>query len=270
MSRKRGCKKVDYNEYRNGVQLVVLGFKKSTQKFKVLNRVSLHNESYGEDPLKNLQTTGVNLIKDQHKAFDCDYVYVDQGHGSMQNEILAKHFFDIGKSHVFKGVDFSSNYEYADVYTGEVRQKRKKVMMVYFLQKRFELGEIEFSILEEKSKGLMNDQLNEYRVDRYDSKDQPIFAGHDHILDGLMLANFAIIENFSSLFDVKTGLYVGTIEKQVERFVDKEFSEIKESPFIKKENAWINPANITRIDGGTSRIGRKRRKVGITDEFGIF
>ncbi|MGL5964923.1 MAG: hypothetical protein ACRCZ2_11110 [Fusobacteriaceae bacterium] len=220
--------------------------------------------------MKNLQTTGVNLIKDQHKAFDCDYVYVDQGHGSMQNEILAKHFFDIGKSHVFKGVDFSSNYEYADVYTGEVRQKRKKVMMVYFLQKRFELGEIEFSILEEKSKGLMNDQLNEYRVDRYDSKDQPIFAGHDHILDGLMLANFAIIENFSSLFDVKTGLYVGTIEKQVERFVDKEFSEIKESPFIKKENAWINPANITRIDGGTSRIGRKRRKVGITDEFGIF
>ncbi|MGL5315216.1 MAG: terminase large subunit domain-containing protein [Paraclostridium sp.] len=260
---------VDYNEYKNGVQLVVLGFNKRTQHFRVLNRVSLHNETYGEDPTKNLQTTGVNLIKDQYQSFQADYVYVDQGHGSMQNEVLAKWFFEIGKPHVFKGVDFASNYEYEDIYTGEIKHKRKKVMMVYFLQKRFELGEIDYSVNEEKEKGLMTDQLNDYRVDRYDSKDQPIFAGHDHILDGLMLANFAIIENFTALFDIKTGLYVGTIERNVERFVDKEFKDIK---YNKPERPWeLDPAAITNGYSGTSVIKKgRRRKRGLTDEFGIF
>lgn len=259
---------VDYNEYKNGVQLVVLGFNKNTQHFKVLNRVSLHNETYGEDVTKNLQTTGVNLIKDQYQSFEADFVYVDQGHGSMQNEVLAKWFFDIGKPHVFKGIDFASNYEYEDIYTGEIKHKRKKVMMVYFLQKRFELGEITYSVNEEKEKGLMTDQLNDYRVDRYDSKDQPIFAGHDHILDGLMLANFAIIENFHALFDIKTGLYVGTIERTKESFVETEFKGIK---YEKPNKPWEFDAAAITDDSGTFTIKRgKKRKRGLTDEFGIF
>ncbi|MGL6099216.1 MAG: hypothetical protein ACRC0G_06300, partial [Fusobacteriaceae bacterium] len=128
--------------------------------------------------------------------------------------------------------------------------------------------EIEYSVNEEKEKGLMTDQLNEYRVDRYDSKDQPIFAGQDHILDGLMLANFAIVENFTSLFDVKTGLYVGTIEKTSNSFVKKEF---KEAVYVDENKPWDSNISSITDDSGTFRVQRKRkRRVGITDEFGIF
>lgn len=255
---------VDYNEFKNGFQLVVLGFNKVTMKFKVLNRISLHNQTYGEDPNKNLQITGVETIKEQYNNFKADFVYVDQGHGSMQNEVLSKYFFEIGKSHVFKGVDFASNYEYEDIYTGEIKQKRKKVMMVYFLQKRFELGEITISTSMEKEKGLMLTQLNEYRVDRYDAKDQPIFAGADHIIDGLMLANFAIIENFEALFDRKTGLYVGGIIKHNHSFVQEEFVK-KPETFI---NEKINQPQM--VDGGTHALNRSRRRRMTDDNFAIF
>ncbi|MGL4449592.1 MAG: terminase large subunit domain-containing protein [Sarcina sp.] len=256
---------VDYNEFKNGFQLVVLGFNKITRKFKILNRISLHNQTYGEDPNKNLQITGVETIKEQYHNFNADFVYVDQGHGSMQNEVLSKYFFEIGKSHVFKGVDFASNYEYEDIYTGETKQKRKKVMMVYFLQKRFELGEITISSNEEKEKGLMLTQLNEYRVDRYDAKDQPIFAGADHILDGLMLANFAIIENFEALFDRKTGLYVGGIIKNTHSYVEEEFVK-KPETFI---NEKINQPQ-QEVNGGTHVLGRARRRRMTDDNFAIF
>lgn len=257
---------VDYNEFKNGFQLVVLGFNKVNRYFKILNRISLHNETYGEDPNKNLQITGVETIKEQYHNFDADFVYVDQGHGSMQNEVLSKYFFEIGKSHVFKGVDFASNYEYEDIYTGEIKQKRKKVMMVYFLQKRFELGEITISENEEKEKGLMLSQLNEYRVDRYDAKDQPIFAGADHILDGLMLANFAIIENFEALFDRKTGLYVGTIERNGVSFVKDEFDKKeKQVPSTGELHAIID------TETSTMRINRRKKRRRLSeDEFGIF
>lgn len=256
---------VDYNEFKNGFQLIVLGFNKINRHFKILNRISLHNETYGEDPMKNLQTTGVETIKEMFHNFQADYVYVDQGHGSMQNEVLSEYFFKIGKAYVFKGIDFASTYEYEDIYTGEVKHKRKKVMMVYFLQKRFELGEITISESEEKEKGAMLTQLNEYRVDRYDAKDQPIFAGQDHILDALMLANFAIIENYSSLFDRKTGLYVGTIEKTNKSYVKEEF----------KQEIGLTKSIKTDVSNDfsfmTATISRKRRtRRGKTDDFGIF
>jgi hypothetical protein len=269
---------VDWNEFRNGFQLVVLGFNKNDttgRPFRVFNRISLHNETVGEDKLKNLQTLGVETIKEMYHNFQCDYVYVDQGHGSMQNEILSAYFHKIGRLHVFKGVDFSGNYEFEDVYTGEIKKKRNKVMMVYFLQKRFELGEIMISKPEESEKGLMINQLNEYRIDRYDSKDQPIFAGTDHILDALMLANFAIIENYSTLFDRKTGLYVGVIKRdETESFVKAEKNENKVAEKMKKVAEAIQSkpeCSLSNIKLNVATISKNRKKRGVSfNEFELF
>lgn len=151
----------------------------------------------------------------------------------MQNEILAKFFHDIGEPFKFKGIDFSSMYEYEDLYTNELKRKRKKVMMVNFLQKRFEMKEIAYSGIEESDKGLLTTQLTNYNIKAYDMKDQPIFEGEDHIIDGLMLGVFAIVENYDSLFDKRTGNFIGTIHREIEgNFVKNEFSskEVNKKP----------------------------------------
>ncbi|MGL5716022.1 hypothetical protein [Cetobacterium sp.] len=256
---------VDYNEYRNGIQLVVLGFNKkakNTKPFRVLKRISLDKSSYNDNQLKDLQTRGVELIKELYMDFQLDHIYVDEGHGSMQNEILSKYFYDIGEPFKFKGIDFASMYEYEDMYTNELKRKRKKVMMVNFLQKRFEMKEIAYSEIEESDKGLLTTQLTNYNIKGYDSKDQPIFEGEDHIIDGLMLAVFAIVENYDSLFDKRTGNFIGTIQREIDgNFVKNEF-EKKEI----KQKAPSHAENFESITGPYS-IKKKKKRGGYNFNF---
>ena len=251
---------VDYNEYKNGVQIVVLGFNKynlSNKPFKILKRISLHTISDDGIPIKNLQTKAVQTIIQTYHDFDANYVYVDEGHGSMQNEVLSKYFFDIKKHNVFKGVNFSSSYETEDIYTGEVKKRRLKVMVVYFLQKRFEMQEISISKLEEpERKNLLIDQIKSYRIKKFDSREEPVFEGDDHILDGLLLANFAIIENNDAIFDRKTGTIVASIDKSyIKQFSNNE----EEFSIIKKQES--KPNSLNNLNYATSIIINKKKRV---------
>lgn len=214
----------DYNSFKNGVQICVLGFNTrahiSQRPFKILKLISLTKESSNGVTI-DLQSATVEEIKHQHANFDADFVYCDQGFGGMQNEMLSKYFYDIGKQHIFKSVDFNSSYQLEDIYSGTVINKRKKVMMVTFLQKRFEQNEIQFSNIEEKKEqnGSLYNQLMYYYIKRYDQKQQPVFDGADHKIDALMLANFAIIENLSEIFNPSTGTFVAGF-KNINAFID--------------------------------------------------
>jgi hypothetical protein len=268
----------DWNEFKNGIQIVVLGFniKESGDKpFKVLKRISLHNPTNG-DKLKNLQTMGVRTIQDLYHAFNANYVYVDEGHGSMQNEMLSAYFFKIGKPRVFKGINFSSAYEFEDIYTNEVKRKRTKVMMVYFLQKRFELREIIMSVTEEpkEAKNLLTDQLKNYIIAKFDSKEEPVFGGEDHIIDGLLLACFAIIENSPGIFDQRTGNIVATINRS---YAKQYSNEDIEAPIKVSNSSMLSfpppIENYSNVDNHVTTISkytkRKNRRRGGT-EFEIF
>lgn len=262
-----GC---DWNEFRNGIQIVVMGFNKKnlSKPFKVLNRISIHKSEDG-DIKNNIQIKGVRTIKELYRDFKADYVYVDQGHGSMQCEELSEYFHKIGVHGVFKAVDFASNYKYEDIYTGETKNKRSKVMMVYFLQKRFEMREIVISKVEEAEKGLMLHQLREYNIDRYDAKDQPIFTGMDHILDGMMLSVFAIVENLSTLFDRRTGNFVDSISRKgsdIEVFEEK--IKDREQVKIKSDESVVNFNNNSQNDRVCSLRSKRRRK--IRDDYELF
>lgn len=204
-----GC---DYNDWKNGGQICVLGLYCGNpldveKPLKVLHFTSI-NKFSTDGTIKDVQSETVNAIINLQKDFQADYVYCDEGHGSMQNEILSKYFFEEGKIDIFKGINFASNYSYEDIWTNTTIPKRLKIMLVNFIQKRFEKKEIIISEPEESGKSQLIEQLKEYRIDRYDNKDQPVFAGLDHKLDALMLANFALIENLDSIFDRATGNFI--------------------------------------------------------------
>jgi hypothetical protein len=225
----------DWNEFKNGVQLVVLGFNKTaqTKPFRILNRIAIHHSSDGSVK-NNVQIKGVRTIMELYRAFQADYVYVDRGHGSMQSEELSKFFFNENKPNIFKAIDFSSNYPFEDLFTGETINKRMKVMMVYFLQKRFEFRELAMSREDETKPGQLADQLNNYAISKYDNRDQPIFDGTlkgDHTLDALMLSVFAFMENFASVFEKTGGTFASAIVKPIDSVTDSlvPISEVEES-----------------------------------------
>ena len=269
---KIGVQKVDYNEFAHGVQIIVLGFKYRNggkKPFKILNRTSLHNDTTG-DKRKNLQTLGVETIKHYYESFKADYVYVDQGHGSMQNEVLSEYFYNRNALEKFKGVDFSSNYDIEDLYTDEIKHKRMKVMMVYFLQKRFELEEIIISETEEVGKGSLIDQLMMYNIIRYDSKGQPIFDGEDHIIDALMLATFAFIENYDSIFDRRTGSFAYSVSNTNGRFEDEFLlNNKKEQITLAEKEVKVGSKVETFGFLGVSSISKRKRRRGVTN-FEVF
>lgn len=220
----------DWNEFKNGIQIVVTGFNKrdtTGKPFKILLRESIHAN------IKGIQTLGVERIKQLHESFKAEHVYVDQGFGGMQAEILNRYFI-VEKQlyNVFKSIDFSSTYQFVDPITQQTTNRRLKVMMVYFLQKRFEMSEITISTNEETEKGMLLTQLEEYKIESYDSRGQPSFGGLDHILDGLMLSVFAIVENYHTIFDKNTGTYIGTAFKkpspteEINKFFNKNNEEV--------------------------------------------
>lgn len=203
---------VDYNEFKNGSQICVLGLYCGNpldveKPLQILNLVSIHKNSL-DAKTKDLQLSTIDRIIELQHNFQADFVYCDEGHGSTQNELLSKHFYEIAKIEIFKSINFASNYEFEDIFLQSKSHKRLKVMMVNFLQKRFEKEEIIVSEKEESGRGNLIDQLKEYKIEKYDNKDQPIFKGLDHKIDALMLANFALIENLDSVFDKTTGNFV--------------------------------------------------------------
>lgn len=214
-----GC---DYNDWKNGGQVCVLGLYCGNpldveKPLRILHFTSI-NKFSTDGTTKDVQSETVNSIINLQRDFNADFVYCDEGHGSMQNEILSKYFFEEGKIDIFKGVNFASNYSYEDIWTNSTIPKRMKIMLVNFLQKRFEKKEIIVSEPEENGKSQLIEQLKEYRIDRYDNKDQPVFAGLDHKLDALMLANFALIENLDSIFDRATGNFILSFKNEGYKF----------------------------------------------------
>ena len=196
------------------------------------------------------------------RDFNADFVYCDEGHGSMQNEILSKHFFEEGKIDIFKGVNFASNYSYEDIWTGTTIPKRMKIMLVNFIQKRFEKKEIIISEPEETGKNQLIEQLKEYRIDRYDNKDQPVFAGIDHKLDALMLANFALIENLDSIFDRATGNFILSFKNEGYKIDAGTFNNEYNTPNKKPYNGplSINLGRMGVANGGKERNLKKAKK----------
>lgn len=252
---------VDYNEFKNGSQICVLGLYCGNpldveKTIKILNFTSIYKNSV-DAKFKDLQITTIERIIELQKNFNADFVYCDEGHGSMQNEMLSKHFYEIGKIDIFKSINFASAYEFEDIHLQRKAHKRIKVMMVSFLQKRFEKEEIEISELEENGKGNLIEQLKEYRIERYDDKNQPIFRGVDHKIDALMLANFALIENFDTIFDKTTGNFIFGFKNEGYKISSGTFQdEEKKKPLGPIETYTINPNLSKKVE---ENIPKKRK-----------
>lgn len=201
--------------------------------------------------MKHLQTASIQKILSKFNDFKCKAVYVDEGYGGFQCEYLEKYFYDIGYPEVFKKINFGSALKQINAYTGETISKRLKGVLVYSLQQQFEKSRIELSPIEEgnienidaRFEDKIVYQLQFYAVDHYDGKDNPVFSNKgDHMLDALMLANYAFIEKVEqSINFIPDKSYVTSSQSNIIK--NKESTKVIRTSFLKNMEEIILTQN---------------------------
>jgi hypothetical protein len=157
------------------------------------------------------QTVALEKVIDLNGKWQPAFIYVDEGYGAVQIELLKK----CGMAHVgidpvkarlkdiVRPINFSSSIEVPDPMTHEPVKKPMKPFLVETSVRMFEQQLIE---IPREDKTLVN-QLENYIIKRRSPTGMPVFTPReekigDHRLDALMLALLGFSQNYSPLMSV--------------------------------------------------------------------
>lgn len=148
------------------------------------------------------QTEAVDIILRCYMKYKPEFVWVDQGYGEAQVELLLKWALDNKDKKlpkILKACSFSGVIEVKDPMSNAKLKKRFKPYMVTSVQRYLENLDFVLSMLHDDKKQLVS-QMREYSIERYSANKDPVFSsGNDHVLDGFMLAAFGFEYNFGPL-----------------------------------------------------------------------
>ncbi len=149
-------------------------------------------------------TESVKRILELDSIFKFDHIYVDQGAGEYQVEVLHQYGIDNPHTKIHlktKAYHFSNTIEIRDPYTRQIEKKRIKPFIVDNLVHYLEIERIIFNASDDE----LYLQLISYIKLRENDSGYPVFAPggdtQDHAHDALLLALFAITENYDALFE---------------------------------------------------------------------
>ena len=196
-ARKEGCLYAigcDWNDTENGTKIRVLEYDPKRMKLRQVDVATVQKAGW-------TQTTAVNKIVEMNRKWICDYIYVDDGYGAMQTEVLRKIGHDAqfrrdDYAHIdmrlmdVKGINFSSKIEIFDPISKLPKREPMKPYMVESVVRKFETGAIEVSSEDES----LIKQLTGYSIAKVSANGQKVYeagpAG-DHDLDAFMLSVLA-------------------------------------------------------------------------------
>ena len=181
---------VDWNT-NFGTEIVVVGYGGNGQ-FKVVSAVNIPKQGW-------TQLAGINAVTEINKLWLPAFIYVDEGAGATNIELLRKHAYDlmavdpknpgVRLKDIVKSYNFSSKIEIRDPVTGKIIKKHAKPFMVENAVRFFE----ERRILISSWDTVLVKQLENYIIKRRTPGNVPIYGLRDesvgdHRLDALMLA----------------------------------------------------------------------------------
>lgn len=198
---------VDWDKYAAGVNILVLEIcndryedERFAGKIRLCYREEVRKDEY-------TYTASVERIKELNAIFRPQHIYVDRGAGETQIELLHQYGMDHPNTRlhkIVKGYQFGESIDVMDPFTKNLVRKELKIFMVDNLSKLLEKNQILFSDHDEE----LFMQLLSYIVTRRSSvSGRPIFGPggntQDHAHDALLLAAFAIAENYDDLLNPK-------------------------------------------------------------------
>jgi len=198
---------VDWDKYGAGVNIIVLEICRDDYPVaEYAGKIRLiHREEVSKGEFT--YTAAVDRIIELNRTFKPKHIYVDKGSGDTQVEMLHKYGIENPQSNlhrIVQGKQFAETTEIRDPYTKEIIKKRLKVFMVDNLYRMLEEQRIIFPAEDEE----LNTALLSYVVLRTSATTgDPIFAAGgnttDHAHDALLLACFAIADNYDELLNMK-------------------------------------------------------------------
>jgi len=166
------------------------------KKLRVFRHIAVSGEPFA-------QHEAVNAIIQAYRTYHPKFIWVDQGHGEVQVEILLKWALANGDKNlpkILKACSFAGTIEIADpIKPSRMIKKRFKPYMVQTMQRYLESAEFVFPISYDDKNALVG-QLRAYTVEKHTMYNEPVYSsGNDHILDATMLAVMGFEHNFGLL-----------------------------------------------------------------------
>lgn len=193
---------IDWNDLENGTKIRILEYDRKDKKIRCVASSTVQKAGW-------VQTSAVNEAMRMNRIWNCDYIYVDEGFGATQIELLRRlgqdaqmrkdqwAHLDMNFLHT-KGINFSSKIDVFDPASGLPRKMHMKPYIVESSVRFFERQMVEFSSEDE----ILLKQLHGYNIAKINASGMPIYeagpAG-DHDLDAFMIALVA--------FEIELGEY---------------------------------------------------------------
>ena len=190
---------VDWDKHGAGVNLVIAEADRKSPGTSHINIVYRTEIRKGEFTY----TESIDEIIKLDSIYRFDKVYVDQGAGEVQAELLHKYGLENPhtKLHVkTKACHFSNTIEIRDPYSRQIEKKRLKPFMIENLVFHLEQERISF---QEDDDDLFLQLISYIKIRETEGGNSIFAAGGDsvdHAHDALILSLFAITENYDTLF----------------------------------------------------------------------
>lgn len=217
---------VDWNTAGNGTCIIITEWNRDLNggrgAFKVVMKKVISQEEF-------TQVRSCEEIIKFNEVWDPKYIYVDQGYGHTQIEMLRKYGLEhpvSGIANKIKGIYFGDKMEIRDPVTRQIVKKHIKPFMVNLAARRMEDGQIIFPESEDIKNGLVG-QIRDYTVIRTTALGQPVYSDeHDHAIIAWLLAILAATMEFSDMTHQNRSISIALAGKFGEN-VAKDFLQSK-------------------------------------------
>lgn len=195
---------VDWNSSKIGTEIYIVAWDKNKHRFLGARAITVSRIGW-------TQLKAMEEIKKLNREWNPDFIYVDEGYGATQVEVMrawsqgeaaakGHNHVDAKLAERLKPINFSSKIEIPDPLTKQMIKKDMKPYMIENAVRMFERGLFTFP----KTDEILKDQLAGYIIQRRTQLGKPVFGPReerigDHRLDAMMLAFLGFHVEFSDL-----------------------------------------------------------------------
>lgn len=213
---------VDWNTAGNGTCIIITEWNKEFNEgrgaFKVVLKKSITQEEF-------TQVRSCEEIIRLNGIWNPDHIYVDQGYGHTQIEMLRKYGIEHPKTGIankVKGIYFGDKMEIRDPSTKQIVKKHMKPFIVNLAARRMEDGQIILPESEDIKSGLVG-QIRDYMVIRTTALGQPVYTDeNDHAIVAWMLSILAATMEHSDMAHQNRSIQIAIAGKFGEK-LDRDF-----------------------------------------------
>jgi replicative DNA helicase len=187
---------VDWNDFKIGTTIAVVGFNPHDGLYYLVDKKIVSRA-------ERTQLSACQKIAELNRMWNPAFIYVDQGYGATQIEVLhdygGRSLQQLGPNHpdsrlrtIVKGFDFGGTQEIYDIFTKQPVKKPAKPFLVENSVRRFESLQFKYP----KADKNYTDQLLGYIIDRVSVTGRPVYEAQndtvgDHFIDAVNLALIA-------------------------------------------------------------------------------